>query len=183
MYTTSPRGVGLGQSLQHRSVIRWRLWPSFFALQRGRSLGRGCGTMTGSLLLDWYAATKLLLVLSQLMRCATRPLWECSSPSYSSVRTMLRIYRPFIVTSISDLPSDSTLRGEPISESTLLSNAKTVYVAELFYYVIQLSLKLSILAFYWRIFKVSMRVPIYLVTCFVTMWFIATVSLRLPSLT
>ncbi|KAH7355644.1 hypothetical protein BKA66DRAFT_613435 [Pyrenochaeta sp. MPI-SDFR-AT-0127] len=81
----------------------------------------------------------------------------------------------FVSLILVDLPSDSIIRGEPISESTLLENAKTVYVAELFYYIIQLSLKSSILAFYWRLFNVSMRVPIYFVTCFVVAWFIASI--------
>jgi hypothetical protein len=77
-----------------------------------------------------------------------------------------------------DLPSDSAIRGEPIPESTLLANAKTIYVAELSYYVTQICLKLSILAFYWRLFNVSsMRIPIYLTTGFVVAWFIASVNL------
>ncbi|KAL0939750.1 uncharacterized protein CTRU02_206360 [Colletotrichum truncatum] len=81
----------------------------------------------------------------------------------------------FIGLMIVDLPTDATIRGEPIPESTLLSNAKTVYIAELFYYIIQMSLKASILAFYWRLFEsTSMRVPIYLVACFSACWFIAS---------
>lgn len=117
--------------------------------------------------------------LSQLMLVRTRSRWECSSPSYSSMRTMLRMCRLCILTSISDIPSDSALRGEPIPERTLLANAKTVYVAELVYYIIQSSLKFSILAFYWRLFKTTMRVPIYFVACFIMVWFFATVNCAL----
>ncbi|KAF1977477.1 hypothetical protein BU23DRAFT_453079 [Bimuria novae-zelandiae CBS 107.79] len=92
----------------------------------------------------------------------------------------------FISLILLDLPDDSAIRGEPIPESTLLANAKTVYVAELFYYISQFNQKLipqsfllqqksSILAFYWRLFNVtSIRAPIYLVTCFVVAWFIAS---------
>ncbi|KAF1963362.1 hypothetical protein CC80DRAFT_460019 [Byssothecium circinans] len=82
----------------------------------------------------------------------------------------------FISLMLVDLPDDGAIRGEPIPESTLLANAKTVYVAELFYYIIQFSLKSSILAFYWRLFKVtSIRVPIYFIACFVVAWFIASI--------
>ncbi|KAH7066512.1 hypothetical protein FB567DRAFT_634945 [Paraphoma chrysanthemicola] len=81
----------------------------------------------------------------------------------------------FMCLMLVDLPDDSTLAGNPIPEATLMANAKTVYVAELFYYVIQVSLKFSILAFYWRIFSVAMRLPIYFVCGFITMWFIASI--------
>ncbi|PVH94317.1 hypothetical protein DM02DRAFT_539750 [Periconia macrospinosa] len=71
---------------------------------------------------------------------------------------------------------DSAIRGEPIPESTLLANVKAIYVAELSYYITQICLKLSILAFYWRLFKVpSIYVPIYLTTGFVVAWFIASI--------
>ncbi|KAH7382070.1 hypothetical protein BKA64DRAFT_684859 [Cadophora sp. MPI-SDFR-AT-0126] len=80
----------------------------------------------------------------------------------------------FISLMIVDLPDDATIRGEVIPERTLLANAKTVYVAELFYYTIQFSLKFSILAFYWRLFQTSNRVPIYAVACFVASWFVAS---------
>ncbi|KAF2021846.1 hypothetical protein BU24DRAFT_457773 [Aaosphaeria arxii CBS 175.79] len=81
----------------------------------------------------------------------------------------------FISLVLVDLPDDSAIRGDPIPESTLLANAKTVYVAELFYYITQFSLKLSILAFYWRLFNASsIRVPIYLVTAFCVAWFVAS---------
>ncbi|KAH7339242.1 hypothetical protein BKA66DRAFT_581799 [Pyrenochaeta sp. MPI-SDFR-AT-0127] len=74
------------------------------------------------------------------------------------------------------LPNDAAIRGEPIPESILIDNAKTVYVAELFYYISQFTLKASILAFYWRLFKTSsIRLPIYAVAGFVVMWFIATI--------
>ncbi|PVH91870.1 hypothetical protein DM02DRAFT_544937 [Periconia macrospinosa] len=65
---------------------------------------------------------------------------------------------------------------EPILESTLLENAKTVYVAELFYYITQSTLKFSILAFYWRLFNIpSIRVPIYCIASFVLAWFVASI--------
>ncbi|KAF2010837.1 hypothetical protein BU24DRAFT_46890 [Aaosphaeria arxii CBS 175.79] len=82
----------------------------------------------------------------------------------------------FISLILVDLPDDSIIQGDPILPSLLSAHAKTVYIAELLYYVTQLSLKASILAYYWRLFSMSsMRVPIYFVTCFVVGWFIASI--------
>ncbi|KAH7065625.1 hypothetical protein B0J12DRAFT_561216 [Macrophomina phaseolina] len=81
----------------------------------------------------------------------------------------------FVSLILVDLPDSAALRGELIPESTVLANAKTVYIAELFYYTVQCSLKYSILAFYWRIFSFSsIRIPIYFVTFSVTAWYIAS---------
>lgn len=70
------------------------------------------------------------------------------------------------------------LSGAPIPASIGISNSKTAYVAEIFYYTNQLSLKCSILFFYWRIFSASrpMRIAIYCVGTYVAIWFIAGVS-------
>ncbi|KAH7119990.1 hypothetical protein B0J11DRAFT_582477 [Dendryphion nanum] len=82
----------------------------------------------------------------------------------------------FVSLILVDLPDKGAIQGQPIPESTLMENAKTVYVAELFYYIIQFTLKLSILAFYWRLFNMSsIRVPIYFVASFIVAWFIASI--------
>ncbi|KAH7111105.1 hypothetical protein B0J11DRAFT_619959 [Dendryphion nanum] len=82
----------------------------------------------------------------------------------------------FISLILVDLPDEASIQGAPIMESTLLENAKTVYVAELFYYITQCTLKFSILAFYWRIFNISsIRKPIYFIASFILSWFIASI--------
>ncbi|KAH7351457.1 hypothetical protein BKA66DRAFT_503564, partial [Pyrenochaeta sp. MPI-SDFR-AT-0127] len=86
----------------------------------------------------------------------------------------------FVSLILVDLPDDAAIRGEEIPQSTINENSKTVYVAELFYYISQLTLKASILAFYWRLFKrSSIRLPIYLTTSFVVIWFISSMFLTL----
>ncbi|EMD84841.1 hypothetical protein COCHEDRAFT_1081996, partial [Bipolaris maydis C5] len=57
---------------------------------------------------------------------------------------------------------------------------KTVYVAELFYYISQLCLKSSILVFYWRLFNLSsIRIPIYLTAGYIVTWFVTSVGFSL----
>ncbi|KAF5964750.1 integral membrane protein [Fusarium coicis] len=77
---------------------------------------------------------------------------------------------------LSCLPSLGLLRGEePINNELLSHNAKGAYVAELFYYCNQLSLKFSILMFYWRVFASSnyIRRALYYVGLCIILWFIS----------
>ncbi|KAI0127865.1 hypothetical protein BJ170DRAFT_694612 [Xylariales sp. AK1849] len=82
----------------------------------------------------------------------------------------------FCSTLLVDLPTDEEMSGKPIPASLMVKNSKISYVAEIFYYLNQLSLKYSILFFYWRIFSASryMRVAIYCVGCYVALWFISS---------
>ena len=57
--------------------------------------------------------------------------------------------------------------------------AKALFVAEISYTCIICSVKFSLLAFYWRIFKQSkIRIPIYVLGAVVSAWGIAAVSHR-----
>ncbi|CAI6077579.1 unnamed protein product [Clonostachys chloroleuca] len=75
------------------------------------------------------------------------------------------------------IPHDDILDGRrKIDTALMIYNTKGAYVAELFYYLNQLSLKLSILCFYWRVFSPSnyMRRSIQVIGCFIILWFIAS---------
>ncbi|EWZ27892.1 hypothetical protein FOZG_18405 [Fusarium oxysporum Fo47] len=75
---------------------------------------------------------------------------------------------------LSCLPSLGLLSGkEPITNELLSHNAKGAYVAEMFYYCNQLSLKFSILMFYWRVFASStyIRRSIYYIGVCILLWF------------
>ena len=57
--------------------------------------------------------------------------------------------------------------------------AKGLFISEVSYTCIICSVKFSLLAFYWRLFKQSkIRIPIYVLGTVVTCWGIAVVSLR-----
>lgn len=58
-------------------------------------------------------------------------------------------------------------------------NTKGSYAAELFYYINQATLKLSILALYWRVFSSAnyINISIKYIGGYVIIWFIASVSL------
>ncbi|KAF4339026.1 integral membrane protein [Fusarium beomiforme] len=78
---------------------------------------------------------------------------------------------------LSCLPSLGLLSGkEPITNELLSRNAKGAYVAELFYYCNQFSLKFSILMFYWRVFASStyMRRSIHYIGVCILLWFISS---------
>ncbi|KAF5715820.1 integral membrane protein [Fusarium globosum] len=74
------------------------------------------------------------------------------------------------------LPSLGLLAGQvPITNELLAHNSKGAYVAELFYYCNQISLKFSILFFYWRVFASSnyiRRSLRYIGVCII-LWFIS----------
>jgi hypothetical protein len=82
---------------------------------------------------------------------------------------------------LSCLPSLGLLSGkEPITNELLSHNAKGAYVAEMFYYCNQLSLKFSILMFYWRVFASStyIRRSIYYIGVCILLWFTSAVSVH-----
>ena len=59
--------------------------------------------------------------------------------------------------------------------------AKGLFISEVSYTIIICSIKFSLLAFYWRIFKQSkIRVPIYILGAIVSCWGIAVVSATSP---
>ncbi|KAF5020650.1 hypothetical protein F66182_7327 [Fusarium sp. NRRL 66182] len=75
------------------------------------------------------------------------------------------------------LPSVDILDGsESITDGMIRHNAKGVYVAELFYYISQMSLKFSILMFYWRVFASTnyIRRSIHYIGACIILWFIAS---------
>ncbi|CVL06459.1 uncharacterized protein FPRN_05236 [Fusarium proliferatum] len=75
------------------------------------------------------------------------------------------------------LPSLDLISGkEPITTELMSHTAKVAYAAELIYYCNQLSLKFSILMFYWRIFGQSnyIRRSIYYMGVCIILWFIAS---------
>ncbi|KAH9204281.1 hypothetical protein DL95DRAFT_255163, partial [Leptodontidium sp. 2 PMI_412] len=77
------------------------------------------------------------------------------------------------------LPTYAIINGAPIDQAYIISNGKTVYAAEMFYYSTQCLLKFSILAFYWRIFSVStgffsIRYQIYCMIFVVGAWYVAS---------
>jgi hypothetical protein len=85
-----------------------------------------------------------------------------------------------ITNSLTGIPHDDILEGRrKIDTALMIYNTKGAYVAELFYYLNQLSLKLSIMCFYWRVFSSSnyMRRSIQAMGCFILLWFIASVSI------
>lgn len=53
---------------------------------------------------------------------------------------------------------------------------RNVYIGQILYVLSIVAIKYSVLAFYWRLFSVSARVAIYIVTFMVTGWLIALVS-------
>lgn len=55
--------------------------------------------------------------------------------------------------------------------------ARGLFISELSYTIIICSIKFSVLAFYWRIFKQSqIRIPIYVIGTIVSCWGVAVVS-------
>ena len=59
----------------------------------------------------------------------------------------------------------------------LLVWAQGLFISEFAYTGVICSIKFSLLAFYWRIFKVTtIRIPIYVIGAVVTCWGIAVVS-------
>lgn len=54
---------------------------------------------------------------------------------------------------------------------------QALFIAELCYTGAVLSVKFSILALYWRIFKLNMKLPIYVVATMVLCWAIAVVRI------
>ena len=81
-----------------------------------------------------------------------------------------------------DLPTDAIINGAPIDQSYIISNGKTLYADEMFYYSTQCLLKLSILAFYWRVFGVSsgnssIKYQIYFMIFVVGACFVASVRI------
>ena len=80
---------------------------------------------------------------------------------------------------LSCLPSNDLIDGkQDITNALLVKGSQGAYTAELFYYLNQLSLKFSILCFYWRVFSSSnyMRTSIYGIGIFIILWFIASVG-------
>ncbi|KAI8674234.1 hypothetical protein NCS55_00746300 [Fusarium keratoplasticum] len=78
---------------------------------------------------------------------------------------------------LSCLPSNDLIDGkQDITNALLVKGSQGAYTAELFYYLNQLSLKFSILCFYWRVFSSSnyMRTSIYGIGIFIILWFIAS---------
>jgi hypothetical protein len=58
----------------------------------------------------------------------------------------------------------------------LVDFLRYVFIANILYTLCITSIKLSILAFYWRLFSVKGRTTIYIVTAMVIAWGIAIVS-------
>ncbi|KAJ4236144.1 hypothetical protein NW757_013420, partial [Fusarium falciforme] len=91
--------------------------------------------------------------------------------------TGLLVTGGFCACVIACIPYDDILDGRrKIDTALMIYNTKGAYVAELFYYLNQLSLKLSIMCFYWRVFSSSnyMRRSIQVIGCFILLWFIAS---------
>ncbi|RYP52961.1 hypothetical protein DL768_001955 [Monosporascus sp. mg162] len=60
------------------------------------------------------------------------------------------------ILTVPGLPSDDVLDGkQPIETALMIYGTKGAYVAEIFYYINQCTLKFSILCFYWRVFSAS----------------------------
>ncbi|KAF4418457.1 hypothetical protein F53441_14478 [Fusarium austroafricanum] len=88
-----------------------------------------------------------------------------------------------LILTLPDLPSDAILDGkQAIDVPLMIYGTKAAYVAEIFYYVNQLTLKFSILCFYWRVFSPSffspsnyLKVALQVTGCLVILGFIASV--------
>ncbi|KAJ3544880.1 hypothetical protein NM208_g2811 [Fusarium decemcellulare] len=78
---------------------------------------------------------------------------------------------------MSSLPSDELLDGkQKITNALLIRGAQGAYAAELFYYINQLSLKFSVLCFYWRVFSSSnyISMSIRIIGGVIILWLIAS---------
>ncbi|KAM6505392.1 hypothetical protein FSOLCH5_014612 [Fusarium solani] len=115
--------------------------------------------------------TVILRFLSR--RIASNPLWW---DDWLAAIGLL-VTSGFCACIIACIPHDDILDGrQKIDTALMIYNTKGAYVAELFYYLNQLSLKLSILCFYWRVFSSSnyMRRSIQIIGCSILLWFIAS---------
>ena len=91
---------------------------------------------------------------------------------------LMRYSHPWVL----DIPTYAMINGAPIDQAYIISNGKTLYAAEMFYYSTQCLLKLSILAFYWRVFGVSsgnssIKYQIYFMIFVVGACFVASVRI------
>jgi len=78
---------------------------------------------------------------------------------------------------LSDLPTNAEVQGQSMSQDRITFLEKCVYAQEIIYYMVQSSLKCSILAFYWRLFRITIiRYPIVIVSAITAAWFVASVS-------
>lgn len=57
---------------------------------------------------------------------------------------------------------------------------KNIYVGNILYTLSITAIKLSVLAFYWRLFEIKARITIYIVTAAAIIWCISIVSLSFP---
>ncbi|KAJ4265375.1 hypothetical protein NW762_004663 [Fusarium torreyae] len=83
----------------------------------------------------------------------------------------------FVACVLSCLPSINLIDGKQRITNELMShNSKGAYVSEMFCYCNQLSLKFSILMFYWRVFASSdyIRRSIYYIGGIIILWFTAS---------
>ena len=69
-----------------------------------------------------------------------------------------------------DLPADS-----------LTTFAKNIFTEEILYFIVIGLVKLSILLFYWRLFRNSIRIPCYILGAITACWEIAVVGRLLYS--
>lgn len=62
----------------------------------------------------------------------------------------------------------------------IIAFLKNIYVGNILYTLCITSVKLSVLAFYWRLFEIKARITIYIVTAAAIAWCTAIVSHAFP---
>ena len=80
--------------------------------------------------------------------------------------------RPMLGLHVADLPNPMMI----------VDFLKTIWIAQIFYTLGITANKFVVLAFYWRLFSIKMRMTIWVVGGLCTAWFIAIVSLLIALL-